>query len=138
MELGEKPTGNARAVNCDFEPIVRMTTTHVKGGSSTFDELVKGIKHGYFIKDVSHGSGMSTFTIAPTICYEIVDGKIGDPVKIAVITGDVFKTLSLVDGLSKEYEILCFVTGGCGKMEQYPLPVGMGGPYMRVKEMGVQ
>lgn len=138
VELGEKPTGNARAVNCDFEPIVRMTTTHVKGGSSTFDELVKGVKHGYFIKDVSHGSGMSTFTIAPTICYEIVDGKIGDPVKIAVITGDVFKTLSLVDGLSKEYEILCFVTGGCGKMEQYPLPVGMGGPYMRVKEMGVQ
>ena len=115
-----------------------MTTTHVKSGTSTFDELVNGIKHGYFINGVSHGSGMSTFTIAPTICYEIVDGKIGDPVKIAVITGDVFKTLSLVDGLSKEYEILCFVTGGCGKMEQYPLPVGLGGPYMRVKEMGVQ
>ena len=138
VELGEKPTGNARAVDCDFEPIVRMTTTHVKSGSATFDELVKGVKHGYFVKGVSHGSGMSTFTIAPTVCYEIVDGKIGDPVKIAVITGDVFKTLSLIDGLSKEYEIMSFVTGGCGKMEQNPLPVGFGGPYMRVKDMGVQ
>lgn len=137
-ELNEELTGNARAVNCDFEPIVRMTTTFVKEGKETFDELVKGIKHGFFIKDVSHGSGMSTFTIAPTICYEIKDGKIGDPVKIAVITGDVFKTLSLVDGLSDKCELMSFVTGGCGKMEQYPLPVGFGGPYMRIKEMGVQ
>lgn len=138
VSLGEKPTGNARAVNCDFEPIVRMTTTYVKEGTESFDDLVKGIKHGYFIKNVSHGSGMSTFTIAPTVCYEIVDGKLGDPVKIAVITGDVFKTLSLVDGLSREHELLSFVTGGCGKMEQMPLPVGFGGPYMRIKEMGVQ
>ncbi len=138
VALNEKPTGNARAVNCEFEPIVRMTTTFVKEGEESFESLVKDIEHGYFIKGVSHGSGLSTFTIAPTVCYEIKNGVIGDPVKIAVITGDVFKTLSLVDGLSKEHELLSFVTGGCGKMEQMPLPVGFGGPYMRVKEMGVQ
>ncbi|MDY2851319.1 MAG: TldD/PmbA family protein [Candidatus Borkfalkiaceae bacterium] len=138
VALGEKPTGNARAVNCDYEPIVRMTTTYVKEGTESFDDLVKGIKYGYYIKGVSHGSGLSTFTIAPTVCYEIKDGKITVPVKIAVITGDVFKTLSLVDGLSKEHELLSFVIGGCGKMEQMPLPVGFGGPYMRIKEMGVQ
>lgn len=34
---------------------------------------------------------MSTFTIAPSIAYEIVDGKIGAPVKISVITGNVLK-----------------------------------------------
>lgn len=138
VELGEKPTGNARAVSCEFEPIVRMTSTIVDGGDKTFDELVGGIKKGYFIKGVSHGSGLSSFTIAPTIAYEIIDGKIGDPVKIAVITGDVFETLSLVDGLSKDVKIMSFATGGCGKMEQFPLPVGFGGPYMRVKKMGVQ
>lgn len=136
--LGEKLTGNARAINCDFEPIVRMTTTYVEAGKSTFEELIAPIKHGYYIWSVKHGSGMSTFTIAPNIAYEIVDGKIGKPVKIAVITGNVFETLGLIDGVGKDKEILSFVTGGCGKMEQFPLNVGMGGPHIRVSKMNIQ
>ena len=55
-----------------------------------------------------------------------------------MISGDVFRTLGLIDGLSKEAEILSFVTGGCGKMEQYPLPVGFGAPYVSVSKMKVQ
>lgn len=136
--LKEKLTGNARAVNCTFEPIVRMTTTYIEGGTYTKDELFAGVKHGYFIKSIKHGSGMSKFTIAPSVAYEIVDGKIASPVKISVITGDVFTTLGLINGLSDKVELLSFVTGGCGKMEQSGLPVGFGGPYVRVSEMFVQ
>ncbi|MBO4989350.1 MAG: TldD/PmbA family protein [Clostridia bacterium] len=135
--LDEGLTGNARAVNCDFEPIVRMTNTIVKGGSSTVEELIAGIEHGYYIKDVKHGSGMSTFTIAPNLAYEIENGKIGKPVKIAVLTGNVFETLGLIDGVANDETVLCFVTGGCGKMEQSPLPVGLGGPHIRVSKMNV-
>lgn len=115
-----------------------MTNTYIEGGNDTFEELVAGIKKGYFIKGVNHGSGMSTFTIAPSIAYEIVDGKIGAPVKISVITGNVFETLGLIDGVTKDVEINNSVTGGCGKMEQFPLHVAHGGPYVRVKEMNVQ
>ncbi|MGN1234782.1 MAG: metallopeptidase TldD-related protein, partial [Christensenellaceae bacterium] len=136
--LDESLTGNARAISCDYEPIVRMTNTVIKGGESTVEELVAGIKHGYYVKDIKHGSGMSTFTIAPGLAYEIVDGKIGDPVKIAVVTGNVFETLGLIDGIANDETILSFVTGGCGKMEQYPLPVGFGGPHIRVSKMNVQ
>lgn len=136
--LDEGLTGNARAVNCDFEPIVRMTTTYIEGGELDFDELIAPIKKGYFIKTINHGSGMSTFTIAPHIAYEIVDGKLGRPVQISVITGSVFETLGLIDALTKEVQLLSFVTGGCGKMEQYPLPVGFGGPFVRVSSMTVQ
>lgn len=136
--LGEKLTGNARAINCGYEPIVRMTTTVIKGGNSTVEELIAGIKHGYYIKNCKHGSGMSTFTIAPNVAYEIVDGKIGDPVKIAVLTGNVFETLGDIDGVANDETVLTFVTGGCGKMEQFPLNVGMGGPHIRVKKMNVQ
>jgi len=137
-DLNEAPTGNARAINCDYEPIVRMTSTVIEAGTIPKDELFAGIKHGYFIKTVSHGSGMSTFTIAPSICYEIVDGKIGDPVKISVITGNVFETLGLIDGLSDKSEIISSAFGGCGKMEQYPLSVSYGGPYVRISKMNVQ
>lgn len=137
VDLGEEPTGNARAVSCDFEPIVRMTTTVIDAGDKTEEELFAGISHGYFIKNCKHGSGMSTFTIAPSLAYEIVDGKIAGPVKIAVITGNVFETLNLIDGLSGKAEIFSFVTGGCGKMEQFPLNVGFGGPYVSISKMNV-
>ena len=136
--LEENLTGNARAMDCNFEPIVRMTTTYIEGGDLSFEELIAPIKKGYFIKTISHRSGMSTFTIAPSVAYEIADGKLGRPVQISVISGNVFETLGLIDGLSKEVEFPSFVTGGCGKMEQYPLPVGDGGPYVRVSEMNVQ
>lgn len=137
-DLNEEVTGNARAINCDFEPIVRMTSTIVEAGTLTKDELFAGVKHGYYIKDYKHGSGMSTFTIAPNLAYEIVDGKIGDPVKIAVITGNVFETLNLIDGLSDKVEIISSAFGGCGKMEQAPLHVSFGGPYVRISKMNVQ
>ena len=136
--LEEAPTGNARAIDCTFEPIVRMTTTYIEGGELDFDQLIAPIKKGYFIKTIRHGSGMSTFTIAPSLAYEIVDGKLGRPVQISVLTGSVFETLGLIDGLTRDVQLLSFVTGGCGKMEQQGLPVGFGGPYVRVSSMNVQ
>lgn len=137
-DLGEDPTGNARAINCEFEPIVRMTSTVIEAGNTPTDELFARVKHGYFIKSYKHGSGMSTFTIAPNRAYEIVDGKIGDPVKIAVISGNVFETLNLIDGLSDKVEISSSIFGGCGKNEQFPLNVSFGGPYVSVSKMNVQ
>ena len=136
--LGEGLTGNARAVDCTFEPIVRMTTTYIEGGDQDFEQLLTPIQKGYFIKTIQHGSGMSTFTIAPSLAYEIVDGKLGRPVQISVITGSVFETLGLIDGLTRDVELLSFVSGGCGKLEQMGLPVGFGGPYVRVSSMNVQ
>lgn len=138
VALKEKLTGNARAVDCTFEPIVRMTTTYIEKGDLTEEELFAGVKHGYYIKTIKHGSGMSKFTIAPHLAYEIKDGKISGPAKISVITGDVFTTLGLIDGLSNKVELLSFVMGGCGKMEQNPLPVGFGGPLVRISKMFVQ
>lgn len=136
--LDEPTTGNARAIDCTFEPIVRMTTTYIEGGDMNFDELIAPIKKGYFIKTIKHGSGMSTFTIAPHLAYEIIDGKLGRPVQISVLTGSVFETLGLIDGLTRDVTLWSFVTGGCGKMEQMGLPVGFGGPYVRVSSMNVQ
>lgn len=131
-------TGNARAIDCNFEPIVRMTSTYIEGGELDFDQLIAPIEKGYYIKDYKHGSGMSTFTIAPDLAYEIVGGKLGRPVQISVITGSVFETLALIDGLTKDVELEFHITGGCGKMEQFPLPVDLGGPYVRVSSMNVQ
>lgn len=136
--LNEKPTGNARALNFEYEPIVRMTTTYIEKGNIPLSEIINTIDKGVFIDTIKHGSGMSTFTIAPSRAYKIEEGKITKPIKLSVVTGNVFETLKLVDAVSEEFDLLSFVGGGCGKMEQYPLPVGFGGPYTLVRKLNVQ
>lgn len=137
-DLNEEATGNARSVSFEFEPIVRMTTTFIEPGNLTKDELFAGVSHGIFIDSIKHGSGMSTFTLAPSMAYLIENGKVTRPVRFSVISGNVMQTLDHIDAVSNELEILSFVGGGCGKMEQHPLPVSFGGPYVRVSQINVQ
>lgn len=136
--LEESLTSNARALNFEFEPIVRMTTTYIERGNRKKEDIISEIKEGIFVETIRHGSGMTTFTIAPNRAYKIENGKITTPLKVSVVTGNVFSTLDEIDGISEEFELLSFVGGGCGKMEQYPLPVGFGGPYIRIKKLNVQ
>lgn len=138
VALKEGLTGNARAVNFEFEPIVRMTTTYIAKGDRPLQDIIKEIDKGIYLDTLKHGSGMSTFTLAPARAYKIEQGKITSPLKISVVTGNVFSTLQEIDAISEEFEFSNFIGGGCGKMEQWPLPVGLGGPYTRVKKLNVQ
>lgn len=138
VALEEGLTGNARAVDFEFEPIVRMTTTYIEKGTRPLEDIIAEMDTGIYLETLKHGSGMSTFTLAPARAYKIEGGKITSPVKISVVTGNVFSTLQEVDAVSEEFELTSFVGGGCGKMEQYPLPVGFGGPYTRVRKLKVQ
>lgn len=136
--LGEKPTGNARSISFEFEPIPRMTTTFILPGADTFEGLVAGVDDGLFVDTVNHGSGLSTFTLAPSMSWRIRGGRLAEPVSVSVITGNVMETLGLIDGLSDRLDLTGVGTGGCGKMEQFPLPVGFGGPFVRVSAMEVR
>jgi len=137
-DFDEPPTGNARAITYEYEPIVRMTNTYIDKGNMSLDELIAPIKKGIYVKNVSHGSGLSTFTIAPNQSYMIEDGKITKPVRISVITGSVFETLGDIDGIGNDLKIYSSIFGGCGKMAQGPCLVADGGPSIRVKNMNVQ
>lgn len=136
--LNEDLTGNARAITFEYEPIVRMTSTYIKPGEKTFKEIIKDIDKGVYIESFNHGSGMSTFTIAPRKAFMIRDGAIAEPVKISVISGNVFETLNLIEDVTEEYRLRDMVGGGCGKMEQFPLSVSFGGPFVKIKTMNVQ
>lgn len=136
--LNEALTSNARAMNFEFEPIVRMTTTYIEKGDRKKDDIIAEIENGIYVDTIRHGSGMSTFTLAPNRAYKIEKGKITQPLKVSVVTGNVFSTLDEIDAVSEEFDLLSFVGGGCGKMEQFPLPVGFGGPFIRVKKLNVQ
>ena len=139
--LTEKLIGVSSADEVDAVASATVTSNAVKtaladclrqaaGEEKTETALVDGVYTG-------EGRGFN-LTQKVQVTVEIKDGKIGDPVKIAVITGNVFETLAAIDGVANDKQLLSFVTGGCGKMEQFPLNVGLGGPHVRVKEMNVQ
>jgi len=137
-DLDEPVTGNARAKNFEYEPLVRMTTTYIENGTKTVEELISETDNGIYIKDIMHGSGMSTFTLAPSLAYYIRNGKIDKPIRVSVVSGSVFEALSNVDGIANDRDMMAFVTGGCGKNAQHPLSVGFGGPHIRIQKMQVQ
>lgn len=136
--LNEPLTGNARAISFEYEPIVRMTNTYIGGGHLSQEELLAPVREGLYIETLHHGSGMTTFTIAPHRAYMIRDGAIAEPVQISVISGNVMETLHKIDGFSSTVEYFSFAMGGCGKMEQFPLRVSFGGPSIRVSGIRAQ
>jgi TldD protein len=135
--LEEAPTGNARALNFEYEPIVRMTSTYIEGGKTPLKELLKKAEGGVYFYNFKHGSGGSTFTIAPVRAYMIRNGELAEPVRVSVLSGSVFETLKMIEACADDFHLESSAFGGCGKMEQAPLPVADGGPSILVSEMQV-
>lgn len=137
LQLNEKPTGNARAMNFEFEPIVRMTSTYIEPGKDKIEDIIQKAEGALLIKGVKHGSGLSTFTIAPHKGYIIQKNSELKPVRVSVVSGSVFETLKKIDQISSDFQMHSSALGGCGKMNQWPLSVSYGGPYILVKDMQV-
>ena len=131
-KMGEKPTGNARAINYRFPPIVRMTNTYIEPGSASFDEIIADIKEGVYAKNWFGGTtSMEMFTFSAGEAYMIRHGKLAEPLRPVVLTGNVFTTLDNIDAIGNDLEMN--QGGGCGKGGQMPLPVSNGSPHIRIR-----
>ena len=136
-KMGEQPTGNARAIDYQYQPIVRMTNTYIDKGKSKFDDMLRDIKLGLYAVDMVGGqTSMEMFTFSAAYGYMIRDGKIAELVRDVVLTGNVFETLMNIDMVGDTVECPP-AGGGCGKDGQSPLPVGFGGPYVRIQNVVV-
>ena len=100
--------------------------------------LAVALLAGFAVPLRAAGGDDVAFTIAPNKAYMIRNGKLAEPVRISVVTGSVMHTLHEIDGLTKDVKVCSLSTGGCGKMEQWPLRVAFGGPYVRVRNIQVQ
>jgi predicted Zn-dependent protease len=126
--LGVKPTGNARAESYRKPPIIRMRNTFFERGEMTTEELVEGIKAGYYCGDVRGGQAEmnSSFQIGIQQCYEIRNGEIGRPVRDLSISGIALKSLRLIQGVGRDFG---FESSYCGKFDQ-SMATSDGGPHM--------
>ena len=132
LKMGEKPTGNARAINYLFPPIVRMTNTFIESGGASFEEMLGEIKEGVYVRDWYGGmTSLEMFTFSAGEAYTIRNGKLAGLLRPVVLTGNVFVTLSNIDAIGNDLDMN--QGGGCGKGGQFPLPVSNGSPHIRIR-----
>jgi len=135
--MGEKPTGNARAISYEYPPIVRMSNTYIEAKDKDKDEMISEVKEGIYVSGFRGGqTSLEMFTFAPEEGYIIKNGKLTKKIRDLNLTGNIFTTLSHIDAIGNDL-VLFTGPGGCGKGGQSPLPVSTGGPHIRVRELVV-
>jgi TldD protein len=132
QKFNTKPTGNARAEDFRFEPIIRMRNTFIEPKDNSFEELVEDLKFGYYLKSFRGGQANlnGAFQVGIQEAYEIVHGELGSPVRNVSISGNTLETLLKVDAVGKDFELW---PGRCGKGQT--AFICDGGPHIRVKEV---
>jgi TldD protein len=132
QKFNAEPTGNARAENFRVEPIIRMRNTFMAPRDHSLEELVEGVRSGYYFKSFRGGQANldGTFQVGIQEAYEIVNGEIGEPVRNASMSGNTLETLFKVDAIGKDFELW---PGRCGKGQT--AFICDGGPHIRVKEV---
>ncbi len=125
-------TGNARAFEYTDEPIIRMRNTYIEPGEYGEDEIIKEIKHGYFLKGARNGQADANgeFMFAAQEAYRIEEGEIKDILRGVTISGNAFDVLKSVDAISKNFKF-DMGAGYCGKWQL--AKVDGGGANLRCK-----
>jgi TldD protein len=132
--LGERPTGNARAISYRHAPIVRMTNTYIANGAGTFEDLIGDIQLGVYACSAFGGQTLlENFSFTAAYGHMIRDGKVAELVKDVVLAGNLFQTLDRIERIAGDFR-WNQMGGGCGKGGQFPLPVTEGAPHVRIEQ----
>jgi len=134
-KMGERPTGNARAIDYRFAPICRMRNTCIENGTTSFEDMISGIDLGVYCVAAQGGqTNGEMFTFSSANAYMIRDGKIAEMVRDATLTGNVFSTLKNIDAVGDD-QATHDGPGGCGKGGQFPLQTSHGSPHIRIQNV---
>jgi TldD protein len=131
--MGERPTGNARAISFRHPPIVRMTNTYIAPGRGSFADLIRDIPLGVYACGAFGGQTLlENFSFTAAYGHVIRDGQVAELVKDVVLAGNLFQTLDHIDHIAADFR-WNQMGGGCGKAGQFPLPVTEGAPHVRIE-----
>jgi len=124
------PTGNARAWNFEYDPIIRMRNTYIEAGDHSLEELAEDVKEGFFLKGGLGGQAdfNGEFMFGTQEAIRIKNGEFAESLRGVTICGNAFEVLKNADAIGKDFVMR---TGMCGK-EQINY-VGMGGASLRTK-----
>ncbi|MBN1355057.1 TldD/PmbA family protein [bacterium] len=133
-KMGEKATGNGRALDYKYPPIPRMRTTCIARGDADPGQMVREIELGVYAVDALGGQGGEMFSFTAGRAYMIRNGRIAEMVRNVTLSGNLFATLKNIDAVGNDFAVQDS-GGGCGKGAQFPLPVSSGSPSIRIRNV---
>jgi TldD protein len=136
--MNMKPTGNGRRESYGHVPMPRMTNTYMLAGDHEPGEILASVKNGIYA--VNFGGGQVDITSGKyvfqcTEAYRIENGKIGAPLKGAMLIGNGPTDLHRVSMIGNDLSLDPGI-GTCGKNGQ-GVPVGVGQPTLRMDRITV-
>ncbi len=131
--MGMRPTGNGRRQGYAHVPMPRMTNTYMEAGSHDPAEILASVKNGIYA--VNFGGGQVDITSGKyvfqcTEAYKIENGKLGAPLKGAMMIGNGPTDLHRISMVGNDLSLDTGI-GTCGKQGQ-GVPVGVGQPTLRM------
>jgi TldD protein len=136
--MSMKPTGNGRRESFAHVPMPRMTNTYMLAGTSDPDEIIASVRDGIYATYFGGGqvditSGKYVFQC--TEAYRIENGKVGAPIKGAMLIGNGPTDLHRISMIGNDLKLDNGI-GTCGKNGQ-GVPVGVGQPTLRIDRITV-
>jgi TldD protein len=136
--MNMRPTGNGRRESHAHVPMPRMTNTYMLAGTHAPGEIIAAVKNGIYA--VYFGGGQVDITSGKyvfqcTEAYRIENGKVGAPVKGAMLIGNGPTDLHRVSMIGNDLALDTGI-GTCGKNGQ-GVPVGVGQPTLRMERITV-
>jgi TldD protein len=136
--MNMRPTGNGRRESYGHVPMPRMTNTYMLAGSHDPAEIIASVKNGIYA--VNFGGGQVDITSGKyvfqcTEAYRIENGKVGAPLKGAMLIGNGPTDLNRISMVGNDLALDTGI-GTCGKNGQ-GVPVGVGQPTLRMDRITV-
>lgn len=138
-----KPTGNARAQDFTFPPIVRMRNTYIAASEPekalSNEELLEALGNGLLLKGGRGGQVeplTGTFTFGVQEVYLVEKSEIKERLASTSISGNFLEVLNKIRAVGKEFDEPEASVGFCGKGGQ-SVPVGVSGVWLLVEKLHV-
>lgn len=136
MKEGAAPTGNGRRESFRHRPIPRMTNTLILPGEEDPEAILSSTPEGLFVVRMGGGQVNTVngdFVFEVSEGYRIENGRVGEPVRGATLTGNGPEVLKKIDRVGND---LGYAIGTCGKDGQ-GAPVSDAQPTLRIPEITV-
>ena len=124
---GEKAFGNARSISFMHAPLCRMRHTSMSEGESALEDIISSCNSGLYLIGSRGGSSGVNFSISTRYGLIIEKGKKTGVIYNPYLQGDVFQALKGIRYLCNDKLTINYYNG-CGRDDQYPLPVSFSSP----------
>ena len=135
MVFGTQSTGNMRATNYRFMPLIRMACTCIGTGDWKVYEMIKEVKSGYLISNMKIPSidmKRYNWSISCQYAQKIENGIVTDLLRDVIVMGTAPEFFESVDACGNDFTVRPIINCGKGDPMQSMI-MGNGGPSIRGK-----